>query len=165
MDNLLVKAHNGATSADGVAFKLALRPSTRVLYTLVFGTMIAFAVAGTVAAAVDGSLGAIAGVLFAAVIGVWVYRQVRIAVLAEADQLIVRNMFRSFRFRREEIDHFRVGGSIISGTFVGGWPAVQVALKSGESVSFDVSIRPWFVRREDEQDAALKALQSWLRGA
>lgn len=150
------------TGTDEQAVQLVLPQSTRVLYGLCGFFMAAFALAGAAVAFIEGSWGALAAIAFAGLAVVSVARQMRIAVLANADTLLVRNVFKSRRFDRMSIDRFRSGGSLISGTFIGRWKAAQVVTKDGQSFSMDATICPLFIRSQQDLEAAIARLNAWL---
>lgn len=79
-----------------------------------------------------------------------------LAVTADGETLLVRNILATRRIRRVGVQTFRLGSH-----FTGGH-AIRAVLKDGTSLPFDVTLRPWYVRSQEQQLVWVDALRTWL---
>jgi hypothetical protein len=87
----------------------------------------------------------------------FIYRSIRLAVIAEGDQLIVRNRAGTRRFHREEVEGFRLGAAQTFGK------TIYLLLGNDDIVGLDVSVRSGFMAgTRDRQLADLIRLQAWV---
>jgi hypothetical protein len=89
------------------------------------------------------------------------FRAMRLAVIARGDELIVRNLLRSWRLKRASIGDFVVTRKGLFGYF-----AIGAVLRDGTRVDFDVfrvyGRAPFTSRGGREREAAAGQLRLWL---
>ena len=86
-------------------------------------------------------------------------RILRQAVIANEEGLLVRNIYRTSRYRWHEVEGFRTGRP----SFQPFGKQIHVLLRNGEIVPIDVSIRFWrFSGGEAKVQEMLTRLRAWL---
>ena len=87
------------------------------------------------------------------------YRTFRMEVVADVDGLLVRNYFRTKRFRWGEVEAFRLGSPTM-GMPVG--KTIYALLKDGELISLDVTMRLGLLpSTRRKRDTLLDQLREW----
>jgi hypothetical protein len=139
------------------AVEIRLPRRTRALYAAYFGLIGALVLLGGGLATAEGSPAALlVAVPFAGLGALAATRFSRLAVTAEGETLHVRNILATRRIRRARIQAFRLGPHFMGGQ------AIRAVLKDGASLPFDITLRPWYVRKQDQQLVWVDSLRTWV---
>jgi hypothetical protein len=103
--------------------------------------------------------GVVVGLLMTALFAAWGWRLSRLAVICDAQQLVVRNLLTTRRLPRSSIHEFRLGGRTLE------YPgrAVRAVLNDGSTVVLSGTGR--YFARERVHKAHLAALNRWKASA
>ena len=95
------------------------------------------------------------------IVGVaFIYRVFGMKVVADGSGLLVRNLYRTWRFRRDEVEEFRLGRSVPALPF---GQVIHVLLRNGEMVTADVTMRPWILfGGRAKLERTMHELRRWL---
>ena len=90
----------------------------------------------------------------------FMYRMFSLAVVADESGLLVRNNFRTRRFRWDEVEDFRIGGPMMNMPF---GKVIHVLLHNGEIMTLDVTMRPWILGGgRAKLEHHLRELKAWV---
>jgi hypothetical protein len=82
-------------------------------------------------------------------------------LVADDSGLLVRNLFRSWRFRWAEVEDFRLGTPAMGMPF---GQVIHVLLRNGDVIAVDITASNWglLFRGKTKLDQLLKRLREWL---
>lgn len=120
-----------------------------------------FWVGSLVAIGMKSPSDALAPLLMAAVGIAFLVRIWSIRFVADESGLLVRNFFRTWRFRWDEVEDFRLGRGVMDMPFM---RVVHVLLRNGEVVTLDITAAHWLFAfgGRARQEQVLKRLREWL---
>lgn len=93
--------------------------------------------------------------------GTLFYRMLRLEVIADETELLIRNHLGTKHLDRSEVEDFRVGRASMGMPF---GKVIHVLLRNGEIMALDVTLRPWlFGSGPAKLESYLNSLRDWLR--
>lgn len=90
-----------------------------------------------------------------------VVRMPSLKVIADASGVLIRNFYRTWRFRWAEVEDFRLGRATMAMPF---GKVIHMLLKDGEVVTMDVTATGWGVwfGGKERREQMLQRLRKWL---
>ncbi len=97
---------------------------------------------------------------FMAIFGAaFIYRFVGVWIVADESGLLIRNLYRTWRFRWDEVDDFRLGRPMAMPF----GQVIHVLLRNGEVVTADVTASSWTLfSGRAKLERTLQELRRWL---
>lgn len=118
--------------------------------------------AGVVKAAGKGAwLTVVVAALVGLVGGTVAWRNAQLALFTDGDELVIRNVYRTRRLRRADVEGFRVGTPSM-------WPfgeAIHVLARGGTVIASDATSSACSRRARRRRDTTLERLGVWLHDA
>ena len=114
-----------------------------------------------VAAGIRSPSDALITLLMAALGTAFVIRIWSIRFVADESGLLVRNFFRTWRFRWDEVEDFRLGRQMMMMPF---GRVIHVLLRNGEVLTLDITASHWAFAfgAKARQEQMLQRLREWL---
>lgn len=134
------------------------QPAAVRIYVVAFTV---FSVAVLVWGGIPSPVDALILVFMAAFIVALAARIQMLKLVADDSGLLVRNFFRSWRFKWAEVEDFRLGTPPMGMPF---GRAIHVLLRNGEVIAVDVSASNWglLFGGKTKHEQLLKRLREWL---